>query len=120
MVVETYRIKHYQPMENEVARIYDLDTLENRRMKARAHVHRYQAAISRAYNKNVAAKDIQVGDLVLRRADILSHVGKLKPNWEGPYRVIGARKNGSYELESEEGGVLRSTWNAKNLQKFYA
>ena len=58
MVVETQRVKQYQPMENEIARIYDLDILENKRTKARANIHHYQAVISRAYNKNVAAKDI--------------------------------------------------------------
>ena len=64
---------------------------------------------SRAYNKHVFANDIQVGDLVLRRADILSKDGKLKPNWEGPYKVIGVRANGSYELEDDQGRALRRT-----------
>ena len=118
-VVATQRIQQYNPDGNEVARVYDLELLEDKRDKALANILRYQAMTARAYNKRVFPKDIQVGDLVLRRADILSHVGKLKPNWEGPYKVTGARVNGSFELEDEQGRALKRTWNAKNLRKFY-
>lgn len=120
IAVETQRIQQYQPTGNEVAKIYDLELLEDKRGTALANILRYQATGARAYNKNIHTKDTQVGDLVLRRAGILSKVGKLKPKWEGPYKVIGARVNGSYELEDDQCRALKRTWNAKNLQRFYA
>ena len=46
--VETQRIKQYQLDANEVAMIYDLDTLENKRNRAYATIQRYQTSISRA------------------------------------------------------------------------
>lgn len=65
IAVETQRIQQYQPIENEVARIYDLELLENKRCTALANIHRYQATLARAYNKNVHTRDLQVSDLVL-------------------------------------------------------
>lgn len=118
--METQRIQQYQPAGNEIARIYDLELLEDKRSRALANILRYQAISTWAYNNHVLPKDIQVADLVLRRADILSNVGKLKPKWEGPYKVLGTRFNGSFELEDDQGRALKRTWNARNLQKFYA
>ena len=45
--------------------------------------------------------------------------GKLGPNWEGPYRVVEARRNGSYVLETMEGSQLPPTWNMQNLRRFH-
>ena len=50
----------------------------------------------------------------------MNNIGKLKPKWEGPYKIVGAKVNGSYELEDENGHLLKRPWNARNLQKFYA
>ena len=43
---------------------------------------------------------------------------KLSPKWVGPFRVTEVRGNGSYKLETLEGGPISRTWNAANL-KFY-
>lgn len=121
IAVETQRIQQYQPAENEVARIYDLLLLEDKRSKALANILRYQDMTARAYNKRVFPKNIKVRDLVLRRQDILSYVGKLKPNWEArTLQGQGARFNVSFELEDDQRRALKRPWNAKNLQKFYA
>ena len=51
---------------------------------------KYQKMISRGYSKNVKARKFVPGDLVLRKVigntRYLS-LGRLGPNWEGPYRV---------------------------------
>ena len=75
--------------------------------------------MARAYNKNVKTREFQVGDLVLRKADILKQPGKLQPNWEGPYKIIKASTNGSYALEDQYGTKVKRPWNAKNLRKYY-
>jgi len=43
---------------------------------------------------------------------------KLSPKWTGPFRVTEAKGNGSYKLETLEGGPIPRSWNAANL-KFY-
>ena len=45
--------------------------------------------------------------------------GKLGPNWEGPYIISRVVRPGNYELKTEEGKILRHTWNAEHLKRFY-
>ena len=61
------------------------------------------------------------GDLVLRRneASRQESVGKMGPKWEGPYRVIEVRSNGSYLLETMDGKALPRPWNIANLKRFH-
>lgn len=40
---------------------------------------------------------------MLRRADALKPIGKLDPNWEGPYRVTQVIPRDPYELEELDG-----------------
>ena len=118
--INTFRIQGYVPSDNHDKRVYDLNMLETKRSTALARTLGYQAIMARAYNKHVKSRDLQIGDLVLRKADILKPTGKLEPNSQGPYRVTRACINGSYALESMDGKPLKRTWNAKNLQKYYA
>ncbi|KAK3016643.1 hypothetical protein RJ639_005966 [Escallonia herrerae] len=43
-------------------------------------------------------------------------VGKLSPNWEGPYKVSKVLRPGSYSLETLSGEVIPRMWNAENLR----
>jgi len=45
-------------------------------------------------------------------------VGKLGPNWEGPFRVVASLDNKAYKLQELDGKTIPRTWNATNL-KFY-
>ncbi|KZV38776.1 hypothetical protein F511_27129 [Dorcoceras hygrometricum] len=76
--------------------------------------------MARAYNDRVKPRNFQVGDLVLRRADILKPVAKLDPKWEGPYKVVEIVKAGTYRLQNIYGKILPRPWNVANLKKFYA
>ena len=46
-------------------------------------------------------------------------VGKLGPNWEGPYRVKKALGGGAYELGTLEGKQVPRAWNVVNLRRYY-
>ena len=53
---------------------------------------RYQDLMAKHYNSRVRHRDFHVGDLILRKVTGATRdpsQGKLGPNWEGPYRVIG-------------------------------
>ena len=62
--------------------------------------------MARKYNAMVKLRHFNIGDLVLKRVSLvtrnLAH-GKLGPNWEGPYRVINCKRQGSYYLEALNG-----------------
>ncbi|KAK3019491.1 hypothetical protein RJ639_004890 [Escallonia herrerae] len=63
------------------------------------------------------------GDLVLRRITASAPrdaIGKLAPNWEGPYKVVKLGGPGAYHLETMDGKEIPRTWNATNLRRYYA
>ncbi|KAK3025694.1 hypothetical protein RJ639_041699 [Escallonia herrerae] len=63
-----------------------------------------------------------VGDLVLRKlevSDSKAAVGKLSPNWEGPYKISKVLRPGAYSLETLSEEAIPRTWNADNLRQYY-
>ncbi|KAL2252449.1 UNVERIFIED_CONTAM: hypothetical protein Sindi_0039600 [Sesamum indicum] len=74
----------------------------------------------RRYNKKLRPRELQVGDLVLKKAEVSKHVGKLDPEWEGPFKVVEIRRKGAYLLQDSQGRHLKRPWNIRNLRKFYA
>ncbi|KAL0463395.1 UNVERIFIED_CONTAM: hypothetical protein Slati_0227100 [Sesamum latifolium] len=78
-----YRVLHFSGENNTELLKENLDLIEELREKAFLHIQRYKNTIISVHNRRVKARGFQVGDLVLRR------VGKLDPNWEGPYKVSG-------------------------------
>ncbi|GKV09734.1 hypothetical protein SLEP1_g21190 [Rubroshorea leprosula] len=101
----------------------NLDLVEEVREKARIRNMAHQSRVAKFYNKRVRARQFQVGDLVLRKAGLTnaySHMGKLAPNWEGPYMVINIKRPGCYQLADLQGRPLSFIWNIHNLRKFYS
>ena len=45
--------------------------------------------------------------------------GKLRPNWEGPYKIVRLVGKGAYYLENLEGKQVTSPRNSNNLKKYY-
>ena len=63
-----------------------------------------------------------VGNLVLCKAigNMKDwNVGKLAPNWEGPYQVTIVVGTGAYYLEDIDERPLPQPWNVYNLKKYY-
>ncbi|XP_064940576.1 uncharacterized protein LOC135594082 [Musa acuminata AAA Group] len=78
-----------------------LDLLKERCADAHLKDLSYKRAIARIYNRKVRPQLIKLGDPILRKAEVSDPTrarGKLALNWEGPYRVIGVAKIGTYRL----------------------
>ena len=116
---QTARVITFDQNTNNEARVFDLNTLEERRRTAYLRLQRYQAAVAKVYNKKVRPKNFQLGDWVLKKVEVSKHVGKLDPNWEGPYKIVKVSKNNAYRLEDTTGNELPRPWNALNLRRFY-
>ncbi|KAL2228554.1 UNVERIFIED_CONTAM: hypothetical protein Sindi_1835100 [Sesamum indicum] len=67
-------------------RCFDLSVIEEGRECAYAKILRYKSIMTRNYNRRVKPRNFQVGDLVLKKVEVLKHVEKLDPTWEGPYK----------------------------------
>ncbi|XP_050214359.1 uncharacterized protein LOC126665568 [Mercurialis annua] len=118
----TIIVQYFDEQQNEENTRLCLDLLEERREQALLHIEAYKQRIATYHNKRVKPLTFEVGDLVLRRADIArgnAGVSKLGANWEGPYQVKKVGKGGAYYLTYLSGRDLPRTWNARVLKRLY-
>ena len=69
----------------------NLDCLDEVRDKASSRMAKYQQKMAEYYNKRVKLRQLDIGDLILRKVTTATKdptQGKLGPTWEGPYRVV--------------------------------
>lgn len=94
------RMVNFTEEGNEEDLLLNLDALPERRELAYVREAKYKEAMAKYYNDKVKANEFKPGDLVLRRneASWTERIGKLQPNWEGPYKVVDATRTGSYRL----------------------
>ena len=61
--------------------------MDEKRLKALYHIQGYQRRIRKAFDKKVRARDLKLGDLVLKkiRTPVQDTNRKFKQNWAGPY-----------------------------------
>ncbi|GJY62637.1 hypothetical protein Tco_0464097 [Tanacetum coccineum] len=109
--------KGIQSHKNDKRRREDLDILEERREIASISKAHYQQKLERYYNKRVRPSTFKPGTYVLRlnSASKAELQGKIRPTWEGPYRVRKAYRDGAYKLETLSGSPVNRTWNGSNL-----
>ncbi|GKU90818.1 hypothetical protein SLEP1_g4769 [Rubroshorea leprosula] len=117
------RAGRHDDLNNEQLLRENLDFVEEVREMSRIRNVAHQNRVAKFYNKRVRARQFQVGDLVLRKAGLTnthSYMGKLAPNWEGPYMVVQVKRPSSYVLADIQGRQLPYIWNIQNLKKFYS
>ena len=118
----SHRVKEYQAEENEVQLRLNLDLIDEVRMDAEQRTARYKNLMARQYDAMVKPRRFNTEDLVLKRVTLVTRnpsYGKLGPNWEGPYRVINCKRQGSYYLEALDGRRLEHPWNVEHLKGYY-
>ncbi|KAL0337668.1 UNVERIFIED_CONTAM: hypothetical protein Scaly_2041900 [Sesamum calycinum] len=92
---ETKRISQYDPASKREGRFFDLTAMEERRDHAYAQRLHHKSLMIRSYKRKVRPRHFRVGDLVLKKVEVLKHVGKLDIAWEGPYKVVEIKKRGT-------------------------
>ena len=117
-----HRVMKYQDEENEEQLCLNLDLIDEVRMDAEQRTARYKSLMTRQYDAVVKPRCFNIGDLVLKKVSLatrnLAH-GKIGPNWEGPYRVINYKRQGSHYLEALNGQKLEHPWNVEHLRRYY-
>ncbi|KAL2240129.1 UNVERIFIED_CONTAM: Retrovirus-related Pol polyprotein from transposon [Sesamum indicum] len=117
---ESQRVMQYEPQTNQAKRSFDLTVIEEKREAAYARILHHKGLMMKSHDRKIRPRQLQVGDLVLKKVEASKHVGKLEPPWEGPYKVTEIRKKGTYRLQYMQGRDLPRPWNIQNLKKFYA
>ncbi|GKV43252.1 hypothetical protein SLEP1_g50566 [Rubroshorea leprosula] len=95
------RVGWHDDLSNEQLLRENLNFVEEIKEMSRIRNMAHQSRVAKFYNKRVRARQFQVGDLVLRKVGLTNaypHMGKLAPNWEGPYMVISIQRPGFYRL----------------------
>ena len=112
------RFQKFVAEESNDERKVNLDLLDEVREEARIKAEALMGKVEFKYNSKLRPRQLQVADLVMRKAHPYLLENKLSSNWIGPFRVTEALGNRAYKLETLEGGTIPRTWNRANL-KFY-
>ena len=89
-VTNTRRAAFSKEENNDKLRL-NLDYLDEVRDEASSRMTKYQQKMAEYYNKRVKLRQLDIGDLVLRKVTTATKdpiQGKLGLTWEGPYRVV--------------------------------
>ena len=88
---EEIRLKSWRTSEEAGTREEDkkpsIDTIDAGEIQAVINLDKYQEETRRWKNKKVKPRQIQEGDLVLRRISKAKQKGKMHSKWEGPFIV---------------------------------
>jgi hypothetical protein len=83
-----------------------------------SNVRKYQASL-KYYNKSVVQRELNIGDLVLKKDIHTKDKHKFSPPWEGPFIIVDIAAPVAYVLVEFDDGMLSNTWNADQLHKYY-
>ena len=117
-----HRVTMYQDKDNEEQLRLNLDLIDEVRTDAEERTTRYKNLMARQHDAMVKPRRFNIGDLVLKKVSLATKNpahGKLGPNWEGPYRIINCKRQGSYFLEALDGRKLKHPWNVEHLRRYY-
>jgi hypothetical protein len=112
-------VAHFNPEDQAEARELDTNLLEERHNTALSNVRKYQAALKRYYNKNVVQRELNIGDLVVKKDIHTKDKHKFSTPYEGPFIIVDVAAPGTYVLAEVDGGILPNTWNADQLREYY-
>ncbi|KAJ3696801.1 hypothetical protein LUZ61_000506 [Rhynchospora tenuis] len=111
----------YSTQRNAERRIEELEVIHELREEASARQAEYQRKMRKAFDKKVAPRHFQPGDMVLRRAAAAGkHIGKMDPAWDGPFEIVKSAGERAFHLRDAQGKMLANSWNASDLRKFYS
>ena len=118
----TLRTNSFTPSGNDELLGESLDLIEERREKVMIQLAYYHQKLKQGYDANVKLRPLAPGDLVLRKVVGTAKnpsLGKLGPNWEGPYRITSVAVIGTYYLEDLDEKDVPYPWNVNNLKRYY-
>ena len=95
---EVHRVTMYQDKDNEEQLRVNLDLIDEVRTDVEKRTARYKNLMARQHDAMVKPRRFNIRDLVLKKVSLATKNpahGKLGPNWEGPYRIINSKRQGS-------------------------
>jgi hypothetical protein len=118
--LKSTRVSQFNEEDQDESRQLDAILLEERRNTALSNVRKYQEALKKYYNKNVMQRELNVGDLVLKKDIRIKDKHKFSTLWEGLFIIVDVATAGAYVLAEADDDMLPNTWNADQLRKYYS
>jgi hypothetical protein len=107
--LKSARVAYFNLEDQTEARELDANLLEERRNTTLSNVRKYQAALKKYYNKSVVQRELNIGDLVLKKNIHTKDKHKFSTPWEGPFIIVDVVAPGAYVLAKVDGGMLPNT-----------
>jgi hypothetical protein len=82
-------------------------------------MRKYHASLNKYYNKSVVQRELNIGDLVLKKDIHTKDKHKFSTPWEGPFIIVDIAAPGAYVLAEVDSDMLPNTWNVDQLRKYY-
>jgi hypothetical protein len=120
IVLESTRVAQFNEEYQAEARELNSNLLEEKRNTILANVRKYQESLNCYYNKSVVSREVNIGNLVLKKDIRTKDKNNFSSRWEGPFIVVDIAAPGAYVLVEVDGGMLPHTWNVDQLHNYYA
>jgi hypothetical protein len=85
-----------------------------------ANVQKYQESLKWYYNKSGIQRELNIGELVLKKDIHNKDKHKFSSPLEGLFIIVDISAPGAYVLAEVDDGMLSNTWNVDQLRKYYA
>jgi hypothetical protein len=118
--LESVRVAHFNVESQAEARDLDSNLLEEKRNTALVNVRKYQESLKWYYNKSVVQRELNIGDLVLKKDIRTKDKHKFSSPWEGSFIIVDIAALGAYVLAKVDVSMLPNMWNVNQLRKYYA
>jgi hypothetical protein len=86
--LKSARVAHFNAEDQTDARELDTNLLEERCNTALSNVRKYQTSLKKYYNKIVVQRELNIGDLVLKKDIRTKDKHKFSTPWEGPFIIM--------------------------------
>jgi hypothetical protein len=110
--LESARVAHFNAEDQVDARELDSNLLEEQRNTTLANVQKYQESLKRYYNKSDVQRELNIGDLVLKKDIRTKDKNKFPLHCEGPFIIVDIVAPGAFVIAEVNGAMLPNTWNA--------
>jgi hypothetical protein len=107
--LKSARVARFNEENQDESRQLDTNLLEERRNTALSNVRKYQEALKKYYNKRMVQRELNIGDLVLKKDIRTKNKHKFSTPWEGPFIIVDIAASGAYVLAEVDGDMLPNT-----------
>jgi hypothetical protein len=118
--LESAWVAQFNEEDHDKATELDSNLLEEKCNKVLANVQKYQESLKHYCNKSIVPRQLEIGNLVLKKGIRTKDKHKFSSPWEEPFIVLDIATLGAYVLAEVNGGMLPNTSNADQLFKYYA